>query len=86
MPEFVQVNVNVTEEDARMIDRMMVEDAYDNRSAWVRRLIRLEWARRGGGVSSGARPRGPERRSPASPRGPWFPPRCWARSPSSPFP
>lgn len=46
MPEFVQVNVNVTEEDARMIDRMMVEDAYDNRSAWVRRLIRLEWARR----------------------------------------
>lgn len=46
MPEFVQVNVNVTEEDARMIDRMMVEDAYDNRSAWVRRLIRLEWLRR----------------------------------------
>jgi len=46
MPEFVQVNVNVTEEDARMIDRMMVEDAYENRSAWVRRLIRLEWARR----------------------------------------
>lgn len=46
MADFVQVNVNVTEEDARMIDRMMVEDAYDNRSAWVRRLIRLEWARR----------------------------------------
>ena len=46
MPEFVQVNVNVTEEDARMLDRMMVEDAYDNRSAWVRRLIRQEWYRR----------------------------------------
>ncbi|GAP11781.1 hypothetical protein BECAL_02974 [Bellilinea caldifistulae] len=51
MPEFVQVNVNVTEEDARMIDRMMVEDAYDNRSAWVRRLIRLEWLRRHGNTS-----------------------------------
>ncbi len=46
MPEFVQINVNVTEEDARMIDRMMVEDAYDNRSAFIRRLIRQEWARR----------------------------------------
>lgn len=46
MPEFVQVNVNVTEEDARMVDRMMVEDGYDNRSAFIRRLIRQEWARR----------------------------------------
>lgn len=46
MADFVQVNVNVTEEDAHMLDRMMIEDAYDNRSAWVRRLIRLEWARR----------------------------------------
>lgn len=48
MPEFIQVNVNVTEEDARMLDRMMVEDAYDNRSAFVRRLIRQEWYRRYG--------------------------------------
>lgn len=47
MPEgFVQVNVNITDEDARMLDRMMVDDAYDNRSAFVRRLIRQEWARR----------------------------------------
>lgn len=46
MPEFVQVNVNITGEDVKMLDRMMREDAYDNRSAWVRRLIRLEWARR----------------------------------------
>lgn len=46
MPEFVQVNVNVTEDDSKMIDRMMVEDGYDNRSAFIRRLIRQEWARR----------------------------------------
>jgi len=46
MPEFVQINSNVTEEDARMLDRMMVEDGFDNRSAFVRRLIRQEWARR----------------------------------------
>lgn len=46
MTEFVQVNINITHEDARALDRMMVEDAYDNRSAWVRRLIRMEWARR----------------------------------------
>lgn len=46
MPEFVQVNVNITGEDVKMLDRMMREDAYDNRSAWVRRLIRQEWVRR----------------------------------------
>ncbi|RMG02007.1 MAG: hypothetical protein D6735_10980 [Acidobacteria bacterium] len=46
MPEFVQININVTKEDARMVDRMMFEDAYDNRSAFIRRLIRQEWARR----------------------------------------
>lgn len=44
--ERIQININVTAEDARMLDRMMVEDAYDNRSAFVRRLIRQEWARR----------------------------------------
>ncbi|HHY87755.1 MAG TPA: ribbon-helix-helix protein, CopG family [Chloroflexi bacterium] len=47
MPEgFVQVNVNITDEDARQLDAMMIEDAYDNRSAFVRRLIRQEYARR----------------------------------------
>lgn len=44
--ERIQMNINVTAEDARMIDRMMTEDAYDNRSAFVRRLVRQEWARR----------------------------------------
>jgi Arc/MetJ-type ribon-helix-helix transcriptional regulator len=47
MPEgFVQVNVNITDEDARQLDAMMNEDAYDNRSAFVRRLIRQEYGRR----------------------------------------
>ena len=46
MAELVQVNVSMTEEDSKIIDQMMVEDAYDNRSAFVRRLIRLEWQRR----------------------------------------
>lgn len=46
--EFTQTNVNLTIEDARMLDRMMREDAYDNRSAFVRRLVRQEWIRRYG--------------------------------------
>ena len=43
---FVQTNINLTEEDSKALDQMMVQDAYDNRSAFVRRLIRLEWQRR----------------------------------------
>ena len=42
----IQVNINLKDDDAKMLDRMMVEDAYDNRSAFIRRLIRQEWARR----------------------------------------
>lgn len=45
---YVQMNVNVTVEDARMVDYMASEDGFDNRSAFVRRLIRQEWARRYG--------------------------------------
>ena len=41
-----QVNVSMTLKDLQMIERMMREDAYDNRSAFVRRLIRQEWDRR----------------------------------------
>lgn len=44
--EFVQINVNVTASDAADVDRMMTEDAIDNRSAFIRRLIRQEKARR----------------------------------------
>ena len=43
---FVQTNINLTEEDSKALDQMMVEDAFENRSAFVRRLIRLEWQRR----------------------------------------
>jgi metal-responsive CopG/Arc/MetJ family transcriptional regulator len=46
MAELVQVNTSITEEDAKMLDRMAAEDGFDNRSAFVRRLIRQEWARR----------------------------------------
>jgi len=57
MAELVQVNTSITEEDAKMLDWMMVEDGFDNRSAFVRRLIRQEWARRysqpNGGVTVG---------------------------------
>lgn len=44
--DFIQVNVNITNDDAHLLDRMMVEDGFDNRSAFVRRLVRQEWARR----------------------------------------
>lgn len=47
MPEeYIQVNTNLTKEDAQMLDWMQKQDALENRSAWVRRLIRQEWARR----------------------------------------
>lgn len=42
----IQVNINLKGDDAKILDQMMVEDAYDNRSAFIRRLIRQEWARR----------------------------------------
>jgi len=42
----VFMNVRIDEEDANMIERMMQEDFIDNRSAFIRRLIRQEWARR----------------------------------------
>ncbi len=42
----IQVNINLKDTDAKILDQMMVEDAYDNRSAFIRRLIRQEWARR----------------------------------------
>lgn len=44
--EMFQTGINLTKDDARMIDRMTFEDGSDNRSAFVRKLIRQEWARR----------------------------------------
>lgn len=47
MPEkFDQVNVNLTVEDVAKLDRMMAEECIDNRSAFMRKLVRQEWARR----------------------------------------
>ena len=47
MPEnTIQINISVSEEDVKMIDRMMTEDAFDNRSGFMRRLVRMEYARR----------------------------------------
>jgi Arc/MetJ-type ribon-helix-helix transcriptional regulator len=43
---FIQTNVNITEEDGKQLDLMMVDDGYENRSAFIRRLIRQEYARR----------------------------------------
>lgn len=47
MPEeWMQMNAAVTPEDMAMIDKLMMDDGYESRSAFVRRLIRQEWARR----------------------------------------
>lgn len=46
MAELVQVNISITAEDAKLLDKMMVEDAFDNRSAFIRRMIRLEYQKR----------------------------------------
>jgi len=43
---FIQTNVNLSEEDNKILTLMMVQNGYDNRSAFVRWLIRQEWARR----------------------------------------
>jgi len=51
------MNVRIDEYDAKMVERMMQEDFIDNRSVFIRRLIRQEWARRysqpNGGVTVG---------------------------------
>jgi len=46
MADFEQTNVNLTVEDVQMLTMMMRESGYDNRSAFVRWLIRQEWSRR----------------------------------------
>ena len=42
----VQVNVNLDDADAAILDRMAAEEGFDNRSAFVRRMIRQEATRR----------------------------------------
>jgi Arc/MetJ-type ribon-helix-helix transcriptional regulator len=45
MPD-VFMNIRIEEDDERMLTQMMKEDFFDNRSAFMRKLIRQEWARR----------------------------------------
>lgn len=40
------VNIRLDEDDIRILMQMMREDFIDNRSVFIRRLIRQEWARR----------------------------------------
>ena len=40
-----QVNISLSDEDTKAIEIMMKNAGYDNRSAFVRGLIRQEWAR-----------------------------------------
>jgi metal-responsive CopG/Arc/MetJ family transcriptional regulator len=46
MPDVVQVNVSMEIETANQLDQMAQDAGYDNRSAFVRWLIRQEIARR----------------------------------------
>lgn len=46
MPEFQQVNVNLSHTDVHKMDVMISEDGIYFRSAFVRKLIRDEYARR----------------------------------------
>ena len=46
MPELIQVNASMEKDTAAQLDRMAKEDGYDNRSAFVRWMIRQEYARR----------------------------------------
>lgn len=46
MSEVVQVNVSMEIETANQLDQLAHEDGYDNRSAFVRWLIRQEYGRR----------------------------------------
>ena len=41
-----QVNVSMDDATKEMLENMMVEDGFDNRSAFVRLLIRKEYKRR----------------------------------------
>lgn len=43
---YAQVNVNITRDDLDKLTRLMADDDFVSRSAFVRRLIRQEWMRR----------------------------------------
>jgi len=43
--DYIQTNVSITKEDAEKLDKLMQLHFLDNRSAFIRRLIRQEWVR-----------------------------------------
>jgi len=43
--DYIQTNVSITKEDADKLDKLMKLHYLDNRSAFIRRLIRQEWVR-----------------------------------------
>lgn len=44
--KYKQVNVNITDEDEEKLVEMMKTDGFDNRSAFIRKLIRDEYKRK----------------------------------------
>jgi metal-responsive CopG/Arc/MetJ family transcriptional regulator len=44
--KFKQVNVNITDEDNEKLVKMMRLEGFDNRSAFIRKLIRDEYKRK----------------------------------------
>jgi metal-responsive CopG/Arc/MetJ family transcriptional regulator len=40
------IALRVTKDDLAQISKMSFEDGYDNRSAWLRKMVRLEITRR----------------------------------------
>ena len=44
--DYIQTNVNLSEEDTSKLITMMQQLGFDNRSAFIRYLIRQEYARR----------------------------------------
>lgn len=47
MPELVQINTSMDVDTARVLEQMAHDAGYDNRSAFIRLLIRREAARQG---------------------------------------
>ena len=44
--EKVQINFQVSSEDAAAIDELARQDGYDKRASWIRRVVRAEVGRR----------------------------------------
>ena len=44
--KYNQVNVTLADDDMKALDHMMKADGFDNRSAFLRKLVRQEYARK----------------------------------------